>query len=1073
MRVPDADATSEGPSPTAPLRAASDSAAAAAGSTYTGEAAGGRQGAAPPSTPNKGGAASVVPSQSASPPLTEATGQLSDAGSSLPSSLSPSLPSEKSDASSLAAGYSAADLHAAAAPAWPAVASSFLHQQQQQQQQQRRGPGYPVNPEELLSRLEVTLRVASGEGTDGRYGRSGNLQDAWALLQLPLDAAPLPLRGLHALLPEVGEGVSPRLAGGRSGAPGPPPAADAPAAAEQLQVAQPLQRQSSPLAGSAAAAAAGRKQQEGEEAARKDVIYAAKRFHRHRRLVLQQVRNRLLSVVQRISDLEEAKEAAEAFLEELKAEVAAARAARQKTREARGDAAAEAQQQEQQRLACRVYFDPRPPASSKPLARQQRREASPRAWEEETASEGGEASMGHEGSAPVERLMQRYYIALMADVDQAAREHVRAQQQGGAGSSCSAGEGGAAAEGPSAEGGGGAPSVGLAPYYFDPFAPATYAPFEVTRSRGHLQQQQLAACAGGSPAAQMAAAAALGAAGPTAALTGSQGAPALAVRSHPMLSAAAEKVRGVAFCKSNRYWICTRMEHGKQQCRYFSVKHLGFECARREAILLRHQWKGDVNEEVLKALEEEKAAMDAAAASAALGGGSSGIGGSQTRTRSAGEAQSPGLKTAAPLTPASCSPPRTPQPAAGGEAVLPLPRKEKTGSVKRRREAASRPLVIDRSGIMPRPPPEFDFASDSDFLTENEEDREEEALAMNATLLAECSERSARAALPVEEEAASQDDSEAAMKRRRREIVSSCFMGVTSTADALVLLSRRLTYAVKIPGISFHKGVESWLCTWKEPDSRTISRYFRCSRFGFRRGFKLSVFTLLLNAPRPAAMRAFLAIKEIKRRRRAALRGEAYFLSEANVVRPLTGDPSEPSENNVQVLGQQSDVRGGLDAIGSLAVEPTPPLNAAGEGEDAADTPSAQPASFSKQQGLTEDAGWVAAELLGVSCGQLADFGPGRVTEGEAPGNPAATPGADPSVNELIAKLTQEAELPLDSGQYALLSSDLDEHAVASAAMQSAGGAEDEAAASALLAVASQHEALGGQQPVTAQYGAA
>lgn len=39
------------------------------------------------------------------------------------------------------------------------------------------------------------------------------------------------------------------------------------------------------------------------------------------------------------------------------------------------------------------------------------------------------------------------------------------------------------------------------------------------------------------------------------------------------------------------------------------------------------------------------------------------------------------------------------------------------GPIKRRRDALTRPLVIDRSGTMPRPPPEFDFASDSDFLT--------------------------------------------------------------------------------------------------------------------------------------------------------------------------------------------------------------------------------------------------------------------------------------------------------------------------------------------------------------------
>lgn len=29
-----------------------------------------------------------------------------------------------------------------------------------------------------------------------------------------------------------------------------------------------------------------------------------------------------------------------------------------------------------------------------------------------------------------------------------------------------------------------------------------------------------------------------------------------------------EKVKGVAFCRSNRYWMCSKMENGKQQCRW-------------------------------------------------------------------------------------------------------------------------------------------------------------------------------------------------------------------------------------------------------------------------------------------------------------------------------------------------------------------------------------------------------------------------------------------------------------------------------------------------------------------------
>lgn len=108
----------------------------------------------------------------------------------------------------------------------------------------------------------------------------------------------------------------------------------------------------------------------------------------------------------------------------------------------------------------------------------------------------------------------------------------------------------------------------------------------------------------------------------------------------------------------------------------------------------------------------------------------------------------------------------------------------------------------------------------SSCVADNEEDREEEALAMNAEVLAGCSSRNARGMHGADEDNAAKDDAEEALRRRHREIVANYFMGATTTADALVLLSRRLTYAVKIPGISFHKGVESWLCTWKEPDSR-------------------------------------------------------------------------------------------------------------------------------------------------------------------------------------------------------------------------------------------------------------
>ncbi|KAL8445527.1 hypothetical protein Emag_005102 [Eimeria magna] len=944
-----------------------------------------------------------------------------------------------------------------------------------------------LDSEDLRRCLEMPLQAACEEPPvhDG-------LQTTLQLLQLPIEEAHLPLSGFGVFLPEVAEECLIRALPGISRA-GASASAGVSAAPEKGASKAEQGASLSPVLGVTAAGDA----HGSDEAARRQLIHAAKRFQRRRRLLLQQVRNRLMAVMQQISDLQEAKEAAELFVEELRREVTALRAERQRARREGNAGQVPQQQQQQEQPHFRVYFDSRPPPSSQQLVRHQRVEEPRLATEEEVSSDAGNSSQSSEGSAHVERLMQRYYASLMAEVDQAAREHVRVAAQGGGGSRGDEGPGGFA-EAPPFDAGGAA-GVGFAPYYFDPFAPTQGLP-ELPR-RG---QQAQAAAAGGAPAASPATTAVAGpAAGSSnngAPLSNQGPAAALASRSHPMLSAAAEKVRGVAFCKSNRYWICTRMDHGKQQCRYFSVKHLGFECARREAILLRQQWKGDVNEEVLKALEEEKAAMDAAAAAGGAAGAVQGVAGtagsSSARGRqSGGDALSPSSKIAASPSPSVPSPSKGPQQVVASSEALPPPRKEKTGSVKRRRDALSRPLLVDRSGSMPRPPAEFDFGSDSDFLTgkyiledacdeqqlqllmphlsllqllltkmgdgegclawgteaattasfhagshgvqrkitshcaplfswvgmrysliggcicfrvhtENEDDREEEALAMNGAFLAECAERSLHGAHAAEEEAAAQGSAEAQLRQKRREIVSTCFMGATTTADALVLLSRRLTHAVKIPGISFHKGVESWLCTWKEADSRTISRYFRCSRFGFRRGYKLSVFTLLLNAPRAAATRAFLAIKEIKRRRRAALRGEPYSPQELTTERPMACDGLESSER-AQPLAFQSDTFEGPAslAVSTLASGPLPPSV-----DDQA----------VKQQGAV-DAASFSVEALGYSGPQIAALGEGP------PASFAATPSTNPSVNEMAGRHFQDGEVVLDAGQFPVASSNLGE----------------------------------------------
>ncbi|KAL8446332.1 hypothetical protein Emed_005069 [Eimeria media] len=859
-----------------------------------------------------------------------------------------------------------------------------------------------LNSEDLRRRLEMPLRAACEEPPvhDG-------VQTKLQLLQLPIEEAHLPLAGFGVLLPEVAEDCLIRVLPGSSST-----GASASVAASAAQEKGAIKAEPGASPPSALGVTAVGDAQGSDEAARRQLVHAAKRFQRRRRLLLQQVRNRLMAVMQQISDLQEAKEAAEVFVEELRREVTALRAERQRARRESNAGQAAQQQQQQEQPYFRVFFDSRPPPSSQQLVRHSRVEEARPATEEEVSSDAGDSSHSREGSAQVERLMQRYYASLLAEVDQAAREHVRVAAQGGGGSRSDEGPGGYAEYAPpfdAAVAAGG----GFAPYYFDPFSPTLGLP-EPSR-RG--QQAQFAAMVGtrASSPATMAAVGPAAGSSHNGALLSSQGAAAvLAGRSHPMLSAAAEKVRGVAFCKSNRYWICTRMDHGKQQCRYFSVKHLGFECARREAILLRQQWKGDVNEEILRALEEEKAAMDAAAAAAAAAGAAQGAdgtaGSSSARGRqSGGDGLSPASKVAASPSPSMPSPSKGPQQAAAPPEALPPPRKEKTSSVKRRRDGLSRPLIVDRSGSMPRLPAEFDFGSDSDFLTENEEDREEESLAMNASFLAEHAELNLQGADAAEEEAAAQNNAEARRRQRRREIFSTYYAGATTTADALVLLSRRLTHAVKIPGISFHKGVESWLCTWKEADS---------SRFGFRRGFKLSVYTLLLNAPRAAAMRAFLAIKEIKRRRRAASRGEPYSPQEPTAERPMAGDGLDASDRaqglpfNAETLEGQASL-----AVSALVAAALPPSVA----EQAA-----------KHQAALDAAGF-SVEALGFPGAQIAALGEGPAASF------AATPSTNPSVHELAGRHFQDGDVLLDAGAFAVASSDLGEHRGPSLAGEAGG----------------------------------
>ncbi|OEH79429.1 hypothetical protein cyc_07982 [Cyclospora cayetanensis] len=244
-----------------------------------------------------------------------------------------------------------------------------------------------------------------------------------------------------------------------------------------------------------------------EGGGRRALVCAAKRFHRQRRLLLQHMRNRLHAALQQIRVLKEAKGAAETFLDELFEEVAALRAKRHKARQ-------QQQQQGDSGKAVQLYFDPRPPPSAHLLARvsESHKPVPAVGAGEDYLSDSGEAATAVEGSASVERLMQQYYVSLMREVDQAAKAFAHAHTAGPL----------SAAD-----------------------DPADGSPQELSSAAAGVSG---VATSVGSNAASAAAAA-------------------LRTTTHPMLSAAAEKVRGVAFCKSNRYWICTRVEHGKQQCR--------------------------------------------------------------------------------------------------------------------------------------------------------------------------------------------------------------------------------------------------------------------------------------------------------------------------------------------------------------------------------------------------------------------------------------------------------------------------------------------------------------------------
>lgn len=228
------------------------------------------------------------------PPAPYITAQPSEPHNSCssPRASPPAVPSEQAQAKKLAEGG------AGAGPRSSDPASSDTCPQQQHQQHKER------NYCRLANRLAVPIRTTGFASRPLR--RYVDLHAALDLLQLPLDVVHLPLLDLPALLSEVPDEdlilipPSPIEGGSQRSA------VDAPTSSD----AGTPETEDSP-----ASSAAVRQRQQAEECARRELVYAAKRFQRQRRLLLQQIRNRLHAAMQQIYDLQDAKGAAEIFLE--------------------------------------------------------------------------------------------------------------------------------------------------------------------------------------------------------------------------------------------------------------------------------------------------------------------------------------------------------------------------------------------------------------------------------------------------------------------------------------------------------------------------------------------------------------------------------------------------------------------------------------------------------------------------------------------------------------------------------------------------------------------------------------
>lgn len=217
-----------------------------------------------------------------------------------------------------------------------------------------------------------------------------------------------------------------------------------------------------------------------------------------------------------------------------------------------------------------------------------------------------------------------------------------------------------------------------------------------------------------------------------------------------------------------------------------------------------------------------------------------------------------------------------------------------------------------------------------------------------------------------------------------------------------------------------------------------------------------------------------MAIKEIKRRRRAALRGDLYNAHEPSVERPLSCEASE-SLDRAQSFSSTLELRRGADMPVGAAGEGTPSANSAVLARDP-EAPATQHATPAVDQriGTIEQASSSGESLTGVGT-QLIVFGTATAAESEfgVSDQAAAAASTGQSVRDAIAKPPENSDLSIARGGIHLLHPS-GAHKVAGAGLGGADVLKCDASTTVTLsprAEGNQRDTLGGNGIATAHFG--